>query len=53
MLCGKLFQAAGPAYEKDRSPNLVRSTVVLAERSPARVDSDATVPTVSLMYDGQ
>jgi len=25
MSCGSLFHAAGPAYEKARSPNLVRS----------------------------
>ena len=54
---GSEFHAAGPACEKDRSPNLVRSRGVTyllleADRRPVRVAALLDVRTMSLRYAG-
>ena len=52
---GSEFHAAGPACEKERSPNLVRSRGVTyllleADRRPVRVAALLDVRTMSLRY---
>ena len=54
---GSEFHAAGPACEKERSPNLVRSRGVTyllleADRRPVRVAALLDVRTMSLRYAG-
>ena len=57
MSSGSAFHAAGPACEKARSPNLVRSRGVTyllleADRRPVRVAVLLDVRTMSLRYTG-
>ena len=52
------FHAAGPACEKERSPNLVRSRGVMyllleADRRPVRVEKDLTVLITSDLKAGE
>jgi len=51
---GRVFQAAGAAYEKQRWPNLILSLILelLADRSRPRELTDYVGVTMSLRYDG-
>ena len=49
---GRVFQAAGAAYEKQRGPNLSLILELLADRSRPRELTDYVGVTMSLRYDG-